>query len=173
MFIVGQFSQGAFSRSGWLRPDDAKGEPIKATSYMAVRFYVAKYVNKESDMDLAAKGIRAKEWNNSLKTKLSLLPKKLFRIRMSRNFGMKMLTMTNLSTECLIQPPKLGYDATPFNQILKQNAKREMRLSLGKVTVADVLTAQPLTTNLLTFMRASIKMIGVSNLQRLIASMTP
>src|SRR5438067_263730 len=72
-------------------------------------------------MDLAAKGLGAKEWNNSLKTKLSLLPKKLFRIRMSRNFGMKMLTMTNLSTECLIQLSKLGYDATPFNQILKQN----------------------------------------------------
>src|SRR5205823_12593206 len=81
------------------------------------------------------------------------------------NFGMKMLTMTNLSTECLIQLTKLGYDATPFNQILKQNAKREMRLRLGKVTVADVLAAQPVTTNLLKFMRASIKMIGVSNLQ--------
>src|SRR5207245_8441521 len=81
-----------------------------------------------------------------------------------RNFGMKMLTMTNLSTECLIQLTKLGYDATPFNQILKQNAKREMRLRLGKVTVADVLAAQPVTTNLLKFMRASIKMIGVSNL---------
>src|SRR5206468_5096186 len=67
-------------------------EPLKATSYMAVGFYVAKYVNKKSDMDLAAKGLGAKEWNNSLKTKLSLLPKKLFRIRMSRNFGMKMLT---------------------------------------------------------------------------------
>src|SRR4051812_49841076 len=66
---------------------------------------------------------------------------------MSRNFGMKMLTMTNLSTECLIQLTKLGYDATPFNQILKQNAKREMRLRLGKVTVADVLAAQPVTTN--------------------------
>src|SRR5262249_57049404 len=79
-------------------------------------------------------------------------------------FGMKMLTMTNLSTECLIQLTKLGYDATPFNQILKQNAKREMRLRLGKVTVADVLAAQPVTTNLLKFMRASIKMIGVSNL---------
>src|SRR4051794_5764668 len=77
----------------------------------------------------------------------------------------KMLTMTNLSTECLIQLTKLGYDATPFNQILKQNAKREMRLRLGKVTVADVLAAQPVTTNLLKFMRASIKMIGVSNLQ--------
>src|SRR2546423_1693619 len=84
----------------------------------------------------------------------------------------KMLTMTNLSTECLIQLTKLGYDATPFNQILKQNAKREMRLRLGKVTVADVLAAQPVTTNLLKFMRASIKMIGVSNLQSFIASMT-
>src|SRR5205814_103723 len=73
-----------------LWPVDAKGEPLKATSYMAVGFYVAKYVNKKSDMDLAAKGLGAKEWNNSLKTKLSLLPKKLFRIRMSRNFGMKM-----------------------------------------------------------------------------------
>src|SRR5439155_1261612 len=67
---------------------------------------------------------------------------------------------------------KLGYDPTPFNQILKQNAKREMRLRLGKVTVADVLAAQPVTTNLLKFMRASIKMIGVSNLQSFIASMT-
>src|SRR5207249_9859982 len=79
-------TQDAFSRSGWLWPVDAKGEPLKATSYMAVGFYVAKYVNKKSDMDLAAKGLGAKEWNNSLKTKLSLLPKKLFRIRMSRNF---------------------------------------------------------------------------------------
>src|SRR5437588_12024392 len=80
------------------------------------------------------------------------------------------ISMTNLSTECLIQLTKLGYDATPFNQILKQNAKREMRLRLGKVTVADVLAAQPVTTNLLKFMRASIKMIGVSNLQSFIAS---
>src|SRR5438876_5717676 len=75
---------------------------------------------------------------------------------MSRDFGMKMLTMTNLSTECLIQLTKLGYDVTPFNQILKQHAKREMRLRLGKVTVADVLAAQPLTTNLLKFMRATV-----------------
>src|SRR5690554_8236794 len=78
-----RYTQDAFSRSGWLWPVDAKGEPLKATSYMAVGFYVAKYVNKKSDMDLAAKGLGAKEWNNSLKTKLSLLPKKLFRIRMS------------------------------------------------------------------------------------------
>src|SRR5206468_199264 len=83
MPIAVRYTQDAFSRSGWLWPVDAKGEPLKATSYMAVGFYVAKYVNKKSDMDLAAKGLGAKEWNNSLKTKLSLLPKKLFRIRMS------------------------------------------------------------------------------------------
>src|SRR5262245_19055446 len=112
MPIAVRYTQDTFSRSGWLWPVDAKGGPLKATSYIAVGFYVAKYVNKKSDMDLAAKGLGAKEWNNSLKTKLSLLPKKLFRIRMSRNFGMKMLTMTNLSTECLIQLTKLGYDAT-------------------------------------------------------------
>src|SRR3989442_12308691 len=139
---------------------------------MAVGSNVAKSVNKKSDMDLADKGLGAKEWNTPLKAKLSLLPKKLFRIRMRRNFGMKMLTMTNLSTECLIQLTKLGYDATSFNQILKQNAKREMRLRLGKFTVADVLAAQPVTANLLKFMRDAIKMMGVSNLQSFSACMT-
>src|SRR5699024_11469974 len=106
--IAVRYTQDAFSRSGWLWPVDAIGEPHKAISYMAVGFYVAKYVNKKSDMDHAANGLGAKEWNNSLTTKLSLLPKKLFRIRMSRNFGMKMLTMTNLSTECFLQLTKLG-----------------------------------------------------------------
>src|SRR2546428_11159923 len=106
-------------------------------------------------MDLAAKGLGAKERNNSLKAKLSLLHKKLFRIRMSRNFGMKMLTMTNLSTECLIQLTKLGYDATPFNQILKQIAKIEMRLTFKKVTVAAVSAPLPKPTNLLKLMPPS------------------
>src|SRR5205823_10730944 len=69
-------------------------------------------------------------------------------------------------TECLIQLTKLGYDATPFNQILKQNAKREMRLRLGKVTVADVLAAQPVTTNLLKFMRASDRKSGSAGMPR-------
>src|SRR5437667_120514 len=59
-----------------------------------------------------------------------------------------------------------------FYRSLKTEAKRRIRLRLGKVTVADVLAAQPVTTNLLKFMRASIKMIGVSNLQSFIASMT-
>src|SRR5206468_1246944 len=79
MPIAVRYTQDAFSRSGWLWPVDAKGKPLKATSYLAVGFYVAKYVNKKSAMDLAAKGLVAKVLNNSLKSKLSLLPKKLFR----------------------------------------------------------------------------------------------
>src|SRR5438105_12022892 len=42
MHIAVRYTQDAFSRSGWLWPVDAKGEPLKATSYMAVGFYVAK-----------------------------------------------------------------------------------------------------------------------------------
>src|SRR5436305_3944112 len=49
MPIAVRYTQDAFSRSGWLWPVDAKGEPLKATSYMAVGFYVAKYVNKRSE----------------------------------------------------------------------------------------------------------------------------
>src|SRR2546421_178604 len=101
-----------------------------------------------------------KESNNSLYTKLSLLPMKLTRIIISSNFVMKMLTMTNLSTECLIQLTKLGYDATPFNQILKQNAKREMRLRLGKVTLADFLAALFFLKNPPTSKISSLSLLG-------------
>src|SRR5690606_41145461 len=85
---------------------------------------------------------------------------------------MKMLTRTHPAPECLNQLTKQPYDSPSFNRIFKHNAKREMRLRLGKDTVADDLPAQPVTTNLHKFMRASIKMIGVSNLQSFIASMT-
>src|SRR6476469_1865065 len=40
MPIAVRYTQDAFSRSGWLWPVDAKGEPLKATSYMAVGLYV-------------------------------------------------------------------------------------------------------------------------------------
>src|SRR5438132_733250 len=55
---------------------------------------------------------------------------------------------------------------------IEAERKKRDEIEAGKVTVADVLAAQPVTTNLLKFMRASIKMIGVYNLQSFIASMT-
>src|SRR5206468_12661012 len=65
MPIAVRYTQDAFSRSGWLWPADAKCEPLKATSYLAVGFYVPKSVHTESEMDLAANGLGAKQWNNS------------------------------------------------------------------------------------------------------------
>src|SRR2546429_53067 len=59
MSIAVRYTQDAFSRSAWLWLVDAKGEQLKANSYMTVCFYVAKYVNKKSDMNLAAKRLRA------------------------------------------------------------------------------------------------------------------
>src|SRR5437870_2018366 len=53
---------------------------------------VCRLLLEKKNMDLAAKGLGAKEWNNSLKTKLSLLPKKLYRIRLCRNFRLTPLT---------------------------------------------------------------------------------
>src|SRR5437763_1450699 len=82
------------------------------------------------------------------------------------------LKKKNMTKQCVVHLTKQRHDATPFDQILTQNAKREMRLRLGQGTVSDVLAAQPVTTNLPKFMRASIKMSGVSNLQSFIASMT-
>src|SRR5260221_445239 len=84
-----------------------------------------------------------------------------------------MHTITNLCTSCLIQHTNMGSEATPCNETLKQNEKRAMRLRLGKVTVADVLAAQPVTTDLLKFIRASIKIIAVSKLLIFFFSMTP
>src|SRR5437899_12955819 len=55
---------------------------------------------------------------------------------------------------------------------IEAERKKRDQIEAGKVTVADVLAAEPVTTNLLKFKRASIKMICVSNLESFIASMT-
>src|SRR5699024_5812615 len=62
-------TQNAFSRYVWLWLVDEKDEKLKDKSYMDVGFYVAKYVNKKTNMDLATKGLGDKYWINSLKTK--------------------------------------------------------------------------------------------------------
>src|SRR5262245_62849614 len=50
MPIAVRYTQDAFSRSGWLWPVDAKGEPLKATSYMAVRSEERFSRNAETDL---------------------------------------------------------------------------------------------------------------------------
>src|SRR5256885_13427514 len=83
MPIAVRYTQDVFSRSGWSWPVDAKGELLKATSYMAVGFYAAKCVKKKTDMEPPARGVGTKQWKNSLKNKPLLLSKTLVRNRMS------------------------------------------------------------------------------------------
>src|SRR5256885_817261 len=103
------------------------------------------------------------------------------RLRISRTWAQRfaeqkiavpMLLRSEEHTSELQSPCNLVCRLLLEKKKLKQNADTEMRLILGKVTATDVLGAQPVTKKLLKFMRASIKMIRVSNLQSLIGSMT-
>src|SRR5204862_105562 len=58
MPIAVRYTQDAFSRSGWLWPVDAKGEPLKATSYMAVGFYVSFFQAEDGIRDLYVTGVQ-------------------------------------------------------------------------------------------------------------------
>src|SRR5256884_176643 len=131
---------------GWVQSVERRGcrhRDRKSTRLNSSHGYISYAVFCLKKKNLAAKGLGAKEWNKSLKHKLSLLPKKLFRIRMSRNFGMKMLTMTNLSKECLIQLTKLGYEATPFNQILNHIFFLKIRVTPGNLPFSPPFASPP------------------------------
>src|SRR5256885_14861073 len=69
-----RYPQDGFSRSRWSWPVDAKGGPRKVTNYIAVDVYVAKYLDKISDLALAAKGWGAQGGNGPLKNKVGRLP---------------------------------------------------------------------------------------------------
>src|SRR5439155_302473 len=64
MHIAVRYTHDAISRYHWLLTNDTKAETLKTSSYMADSFYVTKYVNKKSDIKIAANSLGAKEWNN-------------------------------------------------------------------------------------------------------------
>src|SRR5438876_12285814 len=72
----------------------------------------------------------------------------------------------------MFEAPLSSTTATGSRTVAPSSGTYTLSLHDALPILADVLAAQPVTTNLLKFMRASIKMIGVSNLQSFIASMT-
>src|SRR5437868_4633808 len=58
-----------------------------------------------------------------------------------------------------------GLRREAFQQIIEEERKRGVEIEPGKGNCGERLAGPTVTTNLLKFMRASIKMIGVSNLQ--------
>src|SRR2546429_4087705 len=97
---------------GWVQSVERRGcrhRDRKSTRLNSSHGYISYAVFCLKKKNLAAKGLGAKEWNQSLKTKLSLLPKKLFRISMGPHFGLRLLPIPRLSTQCLILLTKLSY----------------------------------------------------------------
>src|SRR5262249_39780021 len=104
-----------------------------ATSYMAVGFYVAKYVNKKSDMDLAAKGLGAKEWNNSLKTKLSLLQELdavIHLLMEAKHWGLrKSRNATSLNSRFKsLDTLKVKIISVTFRRVIRTNHKKASKI---------------------------------------------
>src|SRR5207253_3941435 len=61
MPIAVRYTQDAFSRSGWLWPVDAKGEPLKATSRSEERF------SRNAETDLVCRLLLEKKKEHRLK----------------------------------------------------------------------------------------------------------
>lgn len=171
--IAVRYSGDAFTRLGWLWPVDKQGKPLAAKPPIAVGYYVAKYVNKKADTDLSLKNLKGTEkWNKSLKDHFKNLPTTLFRVRMSRKFGMTMPTMTGLTFNSLVEMTKLSKECTPYPAILKQNSKKEIKSRLAGLTLSNLLDAKPNQINMLAYLRSMTRNAQHPNLQNFIDSLT-
>src|SRR2546425_7121148 len=90
----------------------------------------------------STKALRSEEHTSELQSLAYLV----CRLLLEKKKKMKLLTMTNLSTKCLIPQTKLGYDATPDSQILQPTATIHRILSLWKGTVAEAVSTQHAAT---------------------------
>src|SRR5256885_4171689 len=59
-----------------------KAEPLKATNYMAIGFYLTEHSNKHPDMKLSQAALGSNSYDHTLQTNLILLPKNVHIIRM-------------------------------------------------------------------------------------------
>ena len=173
--IAVRYSKDAFTRLGWLWPTDKKGVAIDAKPYIAVGFYVTKYVCKNVDI-LQNANIKSKE-AQKWKTQINLLvPSHLlkhFRIRMSRNLGNHSIPMHNLSVEALLQIMRLHHTVSPYQRILKKQSKRELLNRASTLTVAVIHRYISQPTNLLKSLRSMMKTTPECSLPSFIASIRP
>lgn len=157
--IAVRYHNDAYTRSGWLLPVDKNGQAKQLKPIKAVCHYVAKYVNKNSDFKIRHKLKTGKsKWMRQIET---IVPKDkmnhTFKVRMSRGFGRETPSMTNLSNASLMELTKLHWKVSPINKILKQNARKELALRLGALTMQDIQECRPTVINLLKSLRLSMQ----------------
>lgn len=171
--IAVRYSGDAFTKRGWLTPVDKDGKSVDSKPMIAVAHYVAKYINKKTEQELISKNVSGEKWNNYLQNEMKLMPKTLFRTRMTRGFGMHVASMKNLSNNALLQMTRLSANVTKMPSVLKRNAKKELRSRLVHLSLTDVLELKPKTMNLLKSFRDLIQKTHQFNPQNFTDLLTP
>lgn len=162
--IAVRYTGDAFGNAGWLWPVDQNNKPIPSKPVSAVGFYIAKYVNKNYD---------ERSLDRSYDLCNTQTHMKLYRVRMSRGFGMTVPTMSQLTYQDLLSMLNLQYESVKNYSVLKQNLKKELRLRLAMLCIDDILEVKPAETfNLLKYLRDSILKTPQSKLLNFIAILT-
>lgn len=177
MPLMVRYHTDKYGRDGWRSPaDSVTGEKLDTKPVDAVCNYIAKYIAKQTDYKIAMKLKRGKEQWIETTQSLHVTTERHFRVRMSRNFGMKLLpseSMENLPMKTLIQLTQLHYNNIPIHKILLLNSKKEMSLRLGALTIENLQELMPETPNLLKSLRDSMQGIQNPNLRSSINTAAP
>ena len=172
--IAIRYSKDAYTRAGWLWPVDANGVPIPAKPYVAIGYYVTKYVCKNLDAK-CADNLNAKDnakWNKTIQMQIHPSLRKVFRIRMSRKFGIMSLPVQTLSVQALLELIRLHHSVTPFNRVLRTLCKKELLSRASHLTVSNIVKLISPPSNLLTSLRRLTQTIPGFSLASFMSSMT-
>ncbi|AXF53132.1 MAG: replication initiator protein [Microviridae sp.] len=167
MPIAIRYGGDRFGRDGWRHPLDIKtNQAVLLKPVEAVCNYIAKYVSKNTDYKITMKlGKGLEKWQHTTIQQSGNVQDRTFKVRMSRNFGMKMESMDNLSMATLVELTQLHYRVTSIHKIVKENARKMIAFRLGKLTLNNLLDVMPETPNLLKSLRLSMKTTMTLNQQ--------
>lgn len=163
--VAMRYSGDAFTRAGWRWPverDKKTGHffPVPVKPADAVAFYVTKYATKNVE-DGDGKCLK---------------DKKKFRIRMSRNLGMRVrniLFIMGLTTQSCIQLTRLHWSVTKKARMIRRCASAELKRRLAKQSLQSFLDNRKPRITLLERLRALSGQSPSTNLQRIGTSQTP
>lgn len=167
-----RYTGDAFTQAGWRWPSDKNGKRREASHPVQVAVYVTKYVTKKIGQDVIRKNPKDNQWNSRLRRQLNIINPKMFRIRMSREFGAELPSMENLSNQTLVELTKLHFSVSPMSLLLKQKSKRILRNRLGILTIRNIRELMPETINLLQYLRDLTQNTQESSQQNFISAMT-
>jgi len=172
--IAIRYQRDAFTRKGWLWPVDANGKAIDAKPYIAVGYYVTKYVCKNVDAICTSnlQKHEASKWNKTVQTLIPDSLRKAFRVRMSRTFGQAQLNLSSLKIPQLLELTRLHHSVTPYTQMLKRLSKRELVKRASTLSVKDIMDFMSEPTNLLASLRRLMKTTQTFSLASFMSTVT-